>query len=533
MNQVEVKRRQIQFLSYALAGVNIWIFGRKLGDNGLAYLLAACLVFAFFWILTGKNIPDRMGRLLRGRSAKGQYKNVSKMRRNMMLFQVASGLLATLLCATVGYAVLEKAFRIPYGSMILWILCPTLFLRCIQSVFMGYFQGEGSELPSAVSAVLRQVFYLGLGLLFLGIFDRYGEKVSLLLKKDDFTAMYGAMGVALGVLISELLVLLFLFVIYRGSMSERRENENGMKGTDSFAGQLRSLFPGLGGDILRQLLFLLPLWLGLIFFQKHSLDIYASAGQYGVFIGRYLVTILLPIQILCAGILPGISKTGGHLRKKEERYAKTAFQAGIQGVLLHGMFFTTLIAVLALPLSQAVDQAAAAQLAEMFTGGSSFILWMLLIMYCSEILKMKGKGYLVLAGYGIMDIVFVISATVLLNGENGSTLSIVLGIVIGLACGAVFLCVFSCLQMQTWPDLLRSLAIPAGCCLACGLLAFGLEKIMFPHLGAVVTVLLELVITLLLYWFLLILLRCFRGSDFSYISGGRLMRKLGKLFRLF
>lgn len=92
-------------------------------------------------------------------------------------------------------------------------------------------------MPSAVSCVLRQVFYLGLGLLFLGIFGNYGEKVSLLLKRDDFTAMYGAMGVALGILISELLVTLFLFVIYRGSMSGRRENENGMKGTDSLRGR--------------------------------------------------------------------------------------------------------------------------------------------------------------------------------------------------------------------------------------------------------------------------------------------------------
>ena len=107
-----------------------------------------------------------------------------------------------------------------------------------------------------------------------------------------------------------------------------------------------------------------------------------------------------------------------------------------------------------------------------------------------------------------------------------------LGSVISMACGAVVLCVIVCRQMKTWPDALRSLAIPAGCSLACGLLAFGLEKIMLPHLGAVVTVLLELVITILLYWFLLIMLRCFKGSDFSYIPGGRLMRKLGKMLRL-
>ena len=298
MNQVEIKRKQIQFFSYCLAGIHVWVFGKQLGNNGLAYLAAAFLVFLFFWILTGKNVPDRLGRLLRSRSAKGQYKNVSKMRRNMMIFQIAAGLVGAVLCAALGYFVLEKAFRIPYGSMILWILCPALVLRCMQSVLLGTFQSEGSEMPSAVSGILRQVFYFGLGLLFLGIFRTYGEKVSLLLKKDDFTAMYGAMGVALGIVISEVLVLIFVFVIYQGSASGRREAEIGMKGTDTFFSQVRVLLFSMGGDIIGDLLLYLPLWTGLVLFEKNAADIYAAADSYGVFIGRYLDMMLLVVVLL-------------------------------------------------------------------------------------------------------------------------------------------------------------------------------------------------------------------------------------------
>lgn len=76
-----------------------------------------------------------MGRMLRGRNARGQYRNVSRMRKNMMLFQIAEGLLGTVLCMSLGWILLEKVFLVPYGSMILWILSPALFLRCIQSVF--------------------------------------------------------------------------------------------------------------------------------------------------------------------------------------------------------------------------------------------------------------------------------------------------------------------------------------------------------------------------------------------------------------
>ena len=90
----------------------------------------------------------------------------------------------------------------------------------------------------------------------------------------------------------------------------------------------------------------------------------------------------------------------------------------------------------------------------------------------------------------------------------------------------------NCLRMKTWPDLLRTLAIPAGSCCACGLLAFGLEKLCLPHLGALVTVLLGLVITGVIYWFLLLLLRSFRGQDLTYVPGGKLFRMLGKALRL-
>lgn len=532
MNQVEIKRKQIQFFSYCLAGINVWVFGKQLGNNGLAYLASAFLVFLFFWILTGKNVPDRLGRLLRSKNAKGQYKNVSKMRRNMMLFQIAAGLIGAVLCATLGYFILEKVFRIPYGSMILWILCPALVLRGIQSVLLGVFQSEGSEMPSAVSGILRQVFYFGLGLLFLGIFRTYGEKVSLLLKKDDFTSMYGAMGVALGIVISEVLVLIFIFVIYRGSASGRREAETGMKGTDTFFSQIRSLLLSMGGDIIGDLLLYLPLWAGLILFQKNASDIYAAADNYGVFIGRYLNTMILITMLLCTGILPGVAKAGSHIRKKEERYAKNAMQSGIQGVFLYGMFFTVWIAVLAVPLAQVIDNSVGILLGEMFMKGSSVVLWFLLLFYCTQFLKLCGKNHLVLMGYGVMDLVFVIMTVVLLQMENAGIQSIVLAGIIGMAVGAVFLCVMLCLQRKTWPDGLRGLAIPAGCCCACGLLAFGLEKLLFPHVGALITVISELIITLLLYWFLLLLLRCLRGQDFQYIPGGRLMRMLGKMCRL-
>ena len=128
---------------------------------------------------------------------------------------------------------------------------------------------------------------------------------------------YGAMGVALGIVISEVLVLIFVFVIYQGSASGRREAEIGMKGTDTFFSQVRVLLFSMGGDIIGDLLLYLPLWTGLVLFEKNAADIYAAADSYGVFIGRYLDMMLLVVVLLCMGILPGVAKAGAHSRKKE------------------------------------------------------------------------------------------------------------------------------------------------------------------------------------------------------------------------
>lgn len=528
MNQVEVKRKQIQYFSYCLACLTIWIFGKSIGSNGLGYLAAAVLIFELFWILTGKNLPDRMGRMLRGKNAKGQYQNAARLRKNCMLFEAMEGIVGSVLCAFVGWILLEKVFRVPYGSMILWILSPILLFRCIQSAILGAFQSEGSELPSAVSAVLRQVFYLGFGILFSGIFRTYGEKVSLLLKKDDFTSMYGAMGIALGMLISEVLLLLFVFIIYRGSMSGRKEPENGRKGTDSFVSQIRTLLLGMGGDILRQLLLYLPLTAGLFLVQKNAEDIYSSIENYGVFIGRYFVLQCFLVAFFYAGSLSGIAKMGIHFRKKEEKYAKTAFAAGSKGVLVHGFFIAVTGAVLAAPISQVIDAGSQAALSGMLTVGSSLGLWLLLLFYFTETLRQQGNTPLILVGYGILDLLFVIGYLVFSGSGNG----LVIGTVCGAAAGALALGIFSFLQKKSRLDFLGALAIPAGSSLACGLLAFGLEKILLPYLGAGMTVLLELVITVVLYWFLLFALHCFREQELSYVPYGKIMKAFGKMCRL-
>ena len=307
-----------------------------------------------------------------------------------------------------------------------------------------------------------------------------------------------------------------------------------MKGTDTFFSQVRVLLFSMGGDIIGDLLLYLPLWTGLVLFEKNAADIYAAADSYGVFIGRYLDMMLLVVVLLCMGILPGVAKTGAHIRKKEERYVQNAIQSGIQGVFLHGMFFTVWLAVLAVPLAQTIDNSVGILLGEMFTTGSSVVLWALLLFYCSQILKLSGKNHLLLLGYGVMDIVFVITSTILFRMENAGILSIVLRECHRNGCRR---CVSVCYIMSAEEDPARRtqgtgnsgrlLFVPAVCWHSVW------KNCLFPPCGSsgngdfgtdhyVVAVLVSFCYCL----------RLSAGTGFSIYSRRRLMRMLGKMFRL-
>lgn len=533
MNQVEVRRRQIQLASYMPGLISVLILGRKIGDNGIAYLAVALEGFYLIWCLTGANLSDTLGRMLRVKNAKGQYKNAAKMRRNILILQCFVGIFGSILFLCLTGLFTEKLFRMSYSKYIMMILTPVILLRTISAVILGYFQGKGSELPTVISLVMRQLLYLGLGLLFSSRLSEYGGKVSALLGQEAFVSMYGGVGVALAILVTELLILLALLLTYKviGGTRLKKEAE-GMKATDSFGGHCYLLFRNMRGKILLSLLEALPLWVGIIFFQKSVEDIYASAEGYGVYIGKYLILcgfVILFSAVRSTAIYPRIASC---VRREEIRFAKNIFQTGLRIVLVYSLFFVVFAAIMAGQLAGIFAVNEGDLLADMLSYGSVLILFVSLAFYFSRLLLLLGKGLLVYACAGAGDLVFIISTVLLLNGGEAGIMALVYAGLIGsgiyaLSTGGL---VFG--QLHTGIDGLRTLAIPAGSACLMGLLCLFLSKIFTPHLGNLVTVVVCLVLGGMLYLLLILFLRCFREQELDAIPGGRVLRALGQILRV-
>lgn len=534
MNQVEVKRRQIEVCSYLIALINILLFGTILKDNGITYLVISWEAFSIVWTLAAGCLPDALGRILRGRNAKGQYRNAVSIRRKVMILQAVLGVVLSVLFALCANLFAETVFGTPYSSLITLVLAPALFLRMISAVLTGYFQGEGTELPTAVSVVLRQVILLGFGLLFAKILANYGTKVSDLLGNEAYTSMYGGVGIAIAFDLTELLVLLFLGLIYLGNRrSLLKQGREGMKQTDSFIDIVRILYGTMGLTLLLGLLERLPLWMGTILYRRSVEEVSSFAVDFGLFAGKYLVICGIPALLTVLALIPMYAKVAGCLKKEDQRGAKMLFQSGLHIGCVQSMFFAAFLAVMAEQIAGIFCKTGAEQVTEMLRFGSFLILFVVLGFYFSRLLMVTGRNYPLLGCLGLADVLFIIAVSLWLNLGKQGIQSLIYASLLGCGIFCLTLGFLCCQMLRTGIEWLKILVIPLGAACVTGLVCLLLGKLFTPHLGNLVTTIVALAAATLIYWAILLLFRSFREQELKYIPGGRLIRAAGQMLHIF
>ena len=533
MNRVETKRRQFGEFSNILALVTILLLGRWIGDNGVTYVIVAVEAYVFFLNIFCGNVSDTLGRILRSRRNKGQYKGMVQMRRSAMIFHMVVGILGSVLLFLLSDAMAEGIFKVHYSSLIIKVLSPMVFLRSVSAVFLGCFQGEGSEFPTMISEILRRVFILGFGILFSQILGSYGEKVGTLLMQSNYSAMYGGVGFAIGINLTEVLILLFLGLIYRGMC--RVDRGSGQEAGYSFRVMflcIKSLCAGRWSQCATTILGLLPLVLGIYFVDRSSED-ESGILEYGIFTGKYLVICCGAVALISLVILPVISKVYAGFRREEQRYVKNVFQSGVHLCLVHGVFAAIFVAVTGKQFGELCCPDNMELVGQMLLGGSSVIGFIALARYFGRILQAGGKKMLVLMSVGVLNVIFLLFCGVLSGVGKAGILSLVYGSVISVFVLCILLGMMAYKQMRMRMDWLNVVIVPLGAGSAAGLLGALLARMISPHVGAFMTLILVYVAASVLYWGLLLFLRNFREQELDVIVGGRLIGRIGQMLHVY
>ena len=74
MNQIEAKKQKIECLSHVIGLISFIVLGKIIGDNGITYMAVMIECISLFVLLVNGGSADLIGRVIKSRRKKNQYK---------------------------------------------------------------------------------------------------------------------------------------------------------------------------------------------------------------------------------------------------------------------------------------------------------------------------------------------------------------------------------------------------------------------------------------------------------------------------
>lgn len=202
-----------------------------LGNEGMAYFMAAYTIFNFLNSLAVSGLPVAVSKLVSEKLALGKYKDIKKLfSSTVLVFSVVGVFSSTIMFLFARQ--FANLVNLPgaYYSMV--ALSPAIFFVCIMSIYRGYYQGLHNMIPTAVSQVIEALgkLVLGLGLSFfvmktgseelINMGTLFGRTVENLQVGEQLLLQLGAAAAVLGVTLSTFCGTVYLWIKHKRAKAD-------------------------------------------------------------------------------------------------------------------------------------------------------------------------------------------------------------------------------------------------------------------------------------------------------------------------
>lgn len=523
MNRSEVRKKQIQYYSYALSAAIFLSLSNLLGNTGLAYMAVGLEAISILLIFCSESVADVYAKMIRYRRKRKQYQDVLAIRKRIFVLEVITGIILLTLAFFMADSIAEKVFHMKRAALMIRILAPILFLRLLENYYIGYIQSLGVYLPISLSCLLRQLFFW---IFTKGIVKSrmdYGEKVADILKNEEYVGMYGSVGVAIALLICETLIFLAIFIYYLFSDRgyDRTNMERNLHKSESIWFTYREFLLLNGSsiymDVLKRILILLPLVL------------VVNTQIRGIWYGKYLMLISIPVFLIIARLIYFKHGLFSIIRNKDIRMSREYIQTGMKYTWSVGLFVSLLLAVLAPQIVGAYfpDDAF---LLKCLQYGAVLILIVAMIIFLVLVHMAhhrKSECFIILAVTAILYIVF--NRNMFIKSQSPET--IIYASILSLAIGMLILCVLTIFQYGINMEYITVFILPLVCVGVTGLIILLVGKYMTPHIGNHIGCIVGCLLGIVLYVGSLSFCRVFDETDIKRLYGPIGRKLLSFVFR--
>ena len=528
----------------AMAGVIARLIGliyrvpmqRTIGDAGMGYYSAAFQIYSLMLIISSYSLPVAVSKLIAGYTARDDYKNAKRIYNCSMLFACFTGGITCLIvffCADF----LAGLIKLPKSAIALRILAPTLLVVAIMGVMRGFFQGNGSMVPTAASQLVEQIINAIVSVVAAKFIFDYGLGVSGLLRDDDYAAAYGAAGGTLGTSAGALAGLICLIIVYLISKRDFnyrvRHDEN--RHSDTFGRMLFALILTVLPVLLSTTVYNLSdiLDQGIFNYVMDTKGLSeVKAEHWGIFSTKYKVLTNVPVALasaVCSSMMPSLT---GCIRREEYKIARRKVSLAMRFTMILSIPCAVGLAVLGKPIISTLFQGEVDIPATMLKIGSIAVVFYSMSTLSNGVLQGIDKLNIPVRNAAIALVLHVGILYFMLDVFNMG----LYGVVISCVLFALIMCILNWLAIRKYlkyqQEIVRTFVIPTISSIIMGLVAWLSNFLISKALSSLISLAISIALSVCVYFVLLIKLKGVKEKEIRSFPGGNLMAAIARFFRL-
>lgn len=339
-------------IAYRIPMINI------IGDEGMGYYGTAFNVYNIALLLSSYSLPLAVSKMVSVRLARKQYRNSVRILRAALVYATVVGALAAAVIWFGADFFAREVFFMPYAAFALKTLAPTVWIMAYLGVFRGYYQGQGTMVPTALSQVFEQIVNAIVSVAAGSWLFNQAIKVEILKGESGsgYSNSWGAAGGTIGTgagAFTALVFLLLLFAAYQRTIRKKvRRDRSGS--LESYRTITKILFFTVVPVVVSSAIYNVNSVLdnGLLAYNFKSLGMEEEfISQWGVYTGKYHLLINVPMAVsnaLSSSLIPSVSRA---VATGDRRMVKKKVAAAIRFSLLIAIPSTVGLTVLAGPVN--------------------------------------------------------------------------------------------------------------------------------------------------------------------------------------
>ena len=511
---------------------------RAIGDEGIGYYNTAYEIYNIGLILSSYSLPLAVSKMVSARLAGKQYRNAARILRAALCYATIVGAFAAAVIWFGADFFARDVFFMPYAAFALKTLAPTVWIMAYLGVFRGYFQGQGTMVPTAFSQVFEQIVNAIISVAAGSFLFNEALKTEVL-KNQTGTGYSNAWGAAGGTIgtgagaFTALIFLLFLFAISR-NVRRRQIRRDQTEFVESYKEITRVLFFTVVPVILSSAIYNLNSVLdnGILAYNFKTLgqgDEFASI--WGVYTGKYHLLINVPMAIsnaLSSSLIPSVSRA---VAMGDKKLVRERVASAIRFSCFVAIPSTVGLTVLAGPVNNLLFSGDNTLAIRMTIYGSLAVVFYSVSTVTNAILQGIDKMRLPIFHAVISLVLHLIALEIMALGFHMGIYSMVFANILF----AVFMCLMNARSIRNLlgyrQEMKKTVVIPVIASAVMGLFTFGSYQLV--HLAVksnALSTMFAMMVAVIVYGVLLIKLGALSAAELKTMPGGtKLLRVFRKL----